>query len=49
MCFYVCLFVCLQIHKKDSKLSVLLKELAEVRKNFSDCKKEVSTIVIHTS
>nr|XP_029481731.1 golgin subfamily A member 6-like protein 22 [Oncorhynchus nerka] len=29
------------IHKKDSKLSVLLKELAEVRNNFSDCKKEL--------
>nr|XP_046146914.1 trichohyalin-like [Oncorhynchus gorbuscha] len=30
-----------KIHKKDSKLSVLLKELAEVRNNFSDCKKEL--------
>ncbi|XP_055737563.1 polyamine-modulated factor 1-binding protein 1-like isoform X4 [Salvelinus fontinalis] len=30
-----------KIHKKDSKLSVLLKELTEVRKNFSDCKKEL--------
>ncbi|XP_031652375.1 golgin subfamily B member 1 isoform X1 [Oncorhynchus kisutch] len=30
-----------KIHKKDSKLSVLLKELAEVRNHLSDCKKEL--------